>query len=80
MTHQLGSIWSILLFVYLIFMLHVDFFSILIQFSVLGYICINVCTCVCVYVLACHHIVSPQIQSIRPQTYTFKIGTHITDS
>lgn len=48
MTHQLGSIWSILLFVYLIFMLHVDFFSILIQFSVLGYICINVCTCVSV--------------------------------
>lgn len=41
------------------------------------YQCVQMC--VCVYVLACHHIVSPQIQSIIPQTYTFQIGTHITD-
>lgn len=34
--------------------------------------------CVCVYVLACHHIVFPQIQCISPQTYTFQMDTHIT--
>lgn len=80
MTHQLGSIWSILLFVYLIFMLHVDiffYFNTIFSIRLYMYQCVHMC--VCVYVLSCHHIVSPQIQSIRPQTYTFQIGTHITD-